>query len=117
MAWLGSSQMGEAELLAVPPSFLMDWESHPQLCCCQVRNALFRLLLLAYTVSPLSVLPFVHTSIHFLIHLFNRDAPVPAWCPLGWPLRTQRSHQPIPCSQGVPSLMRKAEVETYNRAV
>lgn len=37
MAWLGSSQMGEAERLAVPPSVLMDRESHPQLCCSQVR--------------------------------------------------------------------------------
>lgn len=58
--------MGEAELLAVPPSFLMDWESHPQLCCCQVRTVLFRLLLLACLYS----LPSQHASIRAHVHSF-----------------------------------------------
>lgn len=52
MAWLGSSQMGEAELLAVPPSVLMDWESHLQraalgpglhvsgFCCLPIQSTL-----------------------------------------------------------------------------
>lgn len=34
--------MGETELLTVPPSVLMDRESHPQPCCCEAGPALLR---------------------------------------------------------------------------
>lgn len=69
MAWLGSSQMGEAELLAAPPSVLMDCESHLQraaagpglhasgFCCLPIQSTLS-------ARYPSCIHPFIHSVIY-----------------------------------------------------
>lgn len=72
MAWLGSSQMGEAALPAVPPSVLMDWDSPPQSCCQAPGHQPVPWTFLAALFLPPSS---IHTSSRpHLIHVPHSDS-------------------------------------------